>query len=298
MTANISGAEAEKLGIVFDNTTGTIIDYKGEQTRIKLPNAIAGVVVTTIGSAAFSKKNLESVELPDSVETISDYAFSNNKLEVIELPKYLKKIGKRAFAHNLLKVLNIPDCVKFVGEEAFIRNKFKMISLAYPELDANPFDNVDDVSFQLRDKRLRIARDGISLLDVSTIEVIAITVASTGIIPCEVSKLASKSFLCTEKSEVVLPSDITSISSYAFDCVNVRKIVIPNSVQYIAPFAFETINCNNDLILISEPGSYVESYARKNNLKFKSIRTRPLGKAFHKAGSLFSKVSPSSIFTK
>ncbi|WP_303805062.1 leucine-rich repeat protein [Ruminococcus flavefaciens] len=115
-----------------DNPYLTSVDgiiYSKDMTKlIKVPSRYAGkkiVVpdgVKVIDSYAFFKlENVESVELPDSVETIEKNSFGSRKITSINLPENLDVIGDYAFAGCTgIKDISIPDSVNHIGYNAFL----------------------------------------------------------------------------------------------------------------------------------------------------------------------------------
>ncbi|MBB6461546.1 leucine-rich repeat protein [Flammeovirga kamogawensis] len=92
--------------VEFEETTGTIINYIGFATDIVIPENFnidgMDVKVKTIGIGAFSRRNLYSLAMGNSITTIEENAFySNSTLEDITLSTSLITIGDDAFAGSL-----------------------------------------------------------------------------------------------------------------------------------------------------------------------------------------------------
>ncbi|SFW27387.1 leucine-rich repeat protein [Ruminococcus flavefaciens] len=115
-----------------DNPYLTSVDgiiYSKDMTKlIKVPSRYAGkkiVVpdgVKVIDSFAFySLDNVESIELPDSVEIIGKKSFASSKITSINLPENLDVIGDYAFIGCTgIKDISIPDSVNHIGYNAFL----------------------------------------------------------------------------------------------------------------------------------------------------------------------------------
>ena len=82
----------------------------------------AGSVCETIGTYSFYGQNIESIELPKSVQTVEQAAFSNGKLTSVKLNDGLLKIEAQAFCGNsndYPTTVSIPSSVTYIGGEAF-----------------------------------------------------------------------------------------------------------------------------------------------------------------------------------
>ena len=93
----------------------------------KIPSEIDGYPVTIIASGAFhDRKEIESIEIPDSVSMIGDYAFSKcSGLERIVLPKGLRYIGDHSFlGASLLSQIEGGDDIEHIGNSAFYGTKW------------------------------------------------------------------------------------------------------------------------------------------------------------------------------
>ena len=92
----------------------TILEYKGSDTSVTIPDTIDGRKVTSIGGYAFREcTSLTSVTIPDSVTSIEQYAFRDcTSLTSVTIPDSVTTIGGSAFwgCKNLTSV-TIPDSV-------------------------------------------------------------------------------------------------------------------------------------------------------------------------------------------
>ena len=64
--------------VIYDNSTGTILQYNGIYKDIAIPQHLNGRAVKIIGYKAFYGKELTSVTIANSVHRIEPFAFSNN----------------------------------------------------------------------------------------------------------------------------------------------------------------------------------------------------------------------------
>ena len=105
----------------FDETTGTITKYVESDTVVVIPSKINGVIVETIGHAAFQNSAVTSVTIPDSVTAIHDGAFANcSQLTNISIPNSVTSIGFSAFEHcTSLKSITLPSSLRSISEALF-----------------------------------------------------------------------------------------------------------------------------------------------------------------------------------
>lgn len=110
--------------------SGTLEEYTGSLTNLKVNSYINGYYITSISSFAFSGVELESITLPTSCTTISNHAFYGQaKLKEIT-GSYVESVGEYAFSNctdleiaNLSRVEIISDyafkdCTSLVGFNA------------------------------------------------------------------------------------------------------------------------------------------------------------------------------------
>ena len=78
---------------------------------------------------------------------------------------------------------------------------------------------------------------------------------------------------CRHLSKVVLPDGLETISNHAFIvCSNLSSITIPDSVTSIGEDVF---NYCDDLTIRCTPGSYAETYAKNNNIRYSDSKVEP-----------------------
>lgn len=107
---------------VFDPETGTITDYTGVSSDVRIPAAIGGKIVTRIGKKAFQFKRIRSVVIPAGVTSIGDYAFADNNLESVVIPRNVARIGAYAFSYNRLKRATVLLPAVSLEEHVFMAN--------------------------------------------------------------------------------------------------------------------------------------------------------------------------------
>lgn len=134
----------------FDRFSQSIIEYRGNETEIDIPEMIDGIPVLRIGVNAFKYHRIAKLTLPSTLTEVSSFAFSNNSIVELNIPGNLQYIGIYAFAenqiskltlnegvirvdtgafnNNILEVINFPDSIKVIGDKSFSKNKIHTIA--------------------------------------------------------------------------------------------------------------------------------------------------------------------------
>ena len=196
---------------------------------IDIPNS-----VTTIGDSAFAFcDSLTSINIPNSVTTIGDYAFNGcASLTSINIPNSVTTIGKGAFSGcDSLTSINIPNSVTTIGKGAF-EDCGSLISINIP----NSVTTIREGAF----------RGCESLTSIN--------------IPNSVTTIGDSAFWnCSSLVNINIPNSVTTIGKGAFSyCDSLTSINIPNSVTIIENCAFD--DCSS-LTNINIPNS-VTKYRR------------------------------------
>lgn len=106
--------EMNSATIIHSNNPNT-----GDITSIKTVELPKNLM--RIGTAAFSRSGLSSIDIPDSVTQIGSYAFSECKnLKKISFPKGLTRLNDSFFSYcESLTDIEIPDSITYIGRSAF-----------------------------------------------------------------------------------------------------------------------------------------------------------------------------------
>lgn len=255
------GVWGDNITWEFDGSTLTVhgqgrmkdapITWEGYTYTIHVPWAhynirkiVIGEGITHIGKANFAVyyQALADIVLPNSLTSIGDLAFERNKkLRTVNLPSNLKSIGDFAF-YNCTKLQNVtlPNSLSQAGTSAFSRcDIFTAITIP-PSLK-----NVKD-SF-------------------SGCKNLANVKISNG-----VSKIDKEAFVeCPKLKTIDLPASVSSIGARAFDdCNKLTSVKIRNKNCKIDshPLTFP-----KKTIIYGYRNSTAEKYAKKHNLKFKTL---------------------------
>ena len=223
-------------------------------------NLKLGTSVQTIDDGAFSGcTGITSVNIPNSVNTIGDSAFGHcSGITSVKIGNNVKSIGDSAFIYcRNIKVLDLGASVETIGSQAFLNNN-SLTSIDIP-------DSVTTIKGSAFYKCSKV--DNISLpSSLTTVETIAF--AECGLIKnlelnCDLSVLASDTFLYDEFENVVLGSSIDSIGDEFSNMNELDTITIPSSVTNIKDTAFVG---SNNVTIITPANSTAHKFATSNNI--------------------------------
>ena len=217
----------------LEDGTIEIIEYKGNDLNVIIPETILGKNVTCIGDGAFGNcETMTTIKIPATVKVIGASAFYGClNLKYIEIPEGLECIESWAFEDCLkLKNIEIPASVIAIGEDAF-----------YGCIELNSI-NVNENNAEF------MSENGI-LFNKEKTEIIKYPPAKDGktyTIPKGVTAIGYSAFELSQNLYTVeIPETVTSIGDYAFDwCRCLKNLEIPSSVTEIG---YEAFACNTNL---------------------------------------------------
>lgn len=192
-----------------------IIETESNTLIVGCTNTIIPSDVSVIGSNAFAKTSIPSIEIPEGVSVIGFQSFYGcSHLKQIRLPDSLQFIDDSAFGHSGIISIHIPPCVTEIENSAFIGCQ----DLQYIEVDSNNpvYDSRDNCN--------------------------------------AIIKSDSHKLICGCKNTII-PQSVIAIGENAFaENMEIESITIPSGVQEIEPHAFwECKNLNNIRSFISNP---------------------------------------------
>ena len=198
----IEGAE----GLTISN--GTVTDYNGTATSVKVPDSFRGVTVTRIGNSAFSgATNLQSITLSDTITSIGSNAFADCNINEVYAPSSCAgTVAKQTGATTVVVTSG-----NSIGNSAF-SGCTNLTSITLP----NELTTIGGSAFY-----------GCTGLENITI-------------PNGVTTIDSSAFYgCTNLADISMPNGLTTIGNYAFSgCIGLKNIALPNGLTTIRNSAF------------------------------------------------------------
>ena len=274
------GAQTPSTGesdFVFDTVSNiygaTLIEYKGRELHISVPETYEGLPVVEIGAKAFYQNTqLVKVTLPDTVMKIADEAFSGcTSLAAINTPSALTEIGERAFdsclslerialesgiitlgayafAHCIsLSEVELPVTLKKIPDGAFLGSGITNILLpdGITEIGAEAFKNCRRLkSIQLPGQLASLGSEALAYT--TSLETIWLPFTNSAF-ACVDGSLYSKDrttliqyALANLGKAVTLPTATKTIGESAFAGADIPfSFTVPETVERIGERAFE-----------------------------------------------------------
>ena len=223
--------------------------------------------VTSIETSAFQDcSSLTSVTIPDGVTSISNNTFYGcTNLKSVTIPSTVISIGTWALRNcAALESVDIPESVTSIGDNAF-EGCETLASVTVPatvtNVGKNLFQNCAGLtSVTIQDGVTGITEDMFyGCTSLGSIE-----------IPGSVASVGRLAFYgCTSLTSVTIGEGTTGIADGAFSgCTGLESITIPSSVATIGNNVF--YNHSADLTIHGANGSYAQSYATANSIKFEA----------------------------
>ncbi|MFT9849458.1 leucine-rich repeat protein [Aneurinibacillus sp. REN35] len=239
------------------NGTAKITFYNGSGGDVVIPSKVgpsSDLTVTEIGTRAFSRRNVTSVTIPDSVITIHDHAFSINQLTSVTIPDSVTHIGGYAFSENQLTNVTILGNLISMGERTFQKNQLGSLTLP---------DSVTTIGYgAFEDNRLTSVTLPADLTSLGPYAFARNQLTSVTI-PNRVTKIGEGTFTNNRLASVTIPDSVTSLGYLAFAHNELTSVTIPARVNSIDEVAF----LNNRLTeaIIEGPSTRISTNSFNNN---------------------------------
>ena len=199
--------------------------------------------VLEVADDSFAESETREVIITDGIERIGNRAFAGcADLHQVILPGTIKELGDQSFAQcEKLTSLMLPESLERIGSEAFKGTGLKTIAIP-----KNVYWLGDGVFSECE------KLDGVT-------------------IPENIKIIPDRMFEgCLAMKKISLHRNVEEIGERAFfGCELLDGIEIPDSVRHIGQDAFS--GTSERFILQCSMGSYAESYARKNKIKYQLI---------------------------
>lgn len=249
---------------VLDDGEVEITGYKGKSPHVVIPDKIDGLPVTSIAPLAFKDKEIESVEIPESVSNIGYNAFSGNKLtsvrippkvthikgatfsgnqlSSVEIPENVTIIEDNAFSGNRLTTVEIPDIVEYIGMHAFSGNRLESVTIPSSVIFVGGFAFAGNrlTSVQIQEGVKTIGSGLFYSNQLTSVE-----------LPSSLTEIGDDTFNSNQLTSVTIPPNVTRIGAHAFANNRLTNLVISESVKEIGEQAF----ANNVLTSVEFPSS-------------------------------------------
>ncbi|MBD5445463.1 MAG: leucine-rich repeat protein, partial [Lachnospiraceae bacterium] len=221
--------------------------------------------------------NLSKVKLPARLKVIPEYAFTGDaKLDEVIFGKAIETIDKSAFKGCALTSIELPSTVKTIGDEAFANcSSLKSVTLneGLKTIGSNAFNKAalgDTEAFGTLTIPSTVQNIGSgAFCECTYLGVITFADGETQVL--EIGTYASYDATfghCPELTTVILPKRITKLKDYTFyNDPKLQTLYIPSTVTEIASGAIS--NCPK-LTIYGVSGTMAETYAKQNNILFKS----------------------------
>lgn len=263
--AEYEAIELYRYSYVYDNDKNLIGSkiqkinrYDNRPSYVRVPRQLGGAPVIEIADEAFSNyKELQVIDLPDTIKVIGEKAFYNcSNLTSLNAPYYLESIGTDAFTGT--KWLNdAPTGVVMLGKFLYAYNgkmskdtiivasEDSQLKQEYPNADVINLGNFNHVSNGVFSGQERI---------------LAVEIPST------FTLVNNDTFSgCSNIEKVILPETVTRLGDNAFaGCNKLRELPDLSHVYWVGDYAFSVCDITGE-VNIGEEVHYFGNGVFKDN---------------------------------
>ena len=253
---------AKDSDFVIEN--GVLKEYKGHSKNVVIPNGVTTIDMNIFGDTDQDSKFIETITIPSSVKKLNSgdgfaYCFNTfwcpnlKKIIVSKDNKYFSSVNGVLYNKKKTTLIRYP------------RGQHKMVSIPKTVITVSDgaFSMCHIKNFKIPKTIKKIGKGGFAYItDDKLINLV---------IPNSVKSIGEGAFYWSGIKSVVISNKMKKIPDYAFaDCGDLKTVTIPKSVKKIGYGIFQTHEKN--VTIKGYKGSYAQSYAKKNNIKFKEIK--------------------------
>ena len=248
--------------------------------EINIPEGVAVIEANTFNGC----ESLKKIALPEGVKSIQGFSFQRCfSLEEINIPASVEEIGPAFDACRSLSNITIPRGVASIASGAFSGcSSLEYIKVEEGNAVYDSRENCNAIiekesGILLAGGKNTVIPEGVTSIGRSAFLGSGLSKIS---IPKGVTMIERDAFqYCSSLTEISISESVAEIQSAAFQgCSSLMEIAVPESVTIIGRNAFA--GCNEELVIFGKKGSYAETYANENNIKFSStgMALPPIGK--------------------
>lgn len=104
-----------------DNGTFSLIEYKGDETNVIIPEKHAGQAVTVLYDRLFKgHEEISNIQIPNTITDIGAFVFDGcSNLKNISLPSSLLYLWQYAFCRSSIEEIILPEKIRTIAPYTF-----------------------------------------------------------------------------------------------------------------------------------------------------------------------------------
>lgn len=209
--------------------------------------------------------------IPYGQTEVNEDEFSHCRdLEKLYVPSYVAKIDEKNFIERNPKKIFVHHyqlCLAICGEKGtYAESCARSVGVRFIEADRWIKGNLLRAYFGM--SKNIVIKDGIDTIGYKSFQY-APHVENIKM-PNSLKYIESEAFMGCDLEEVKIPVGVKALGSRVFkDCANLKCVVFENGQTKLVNDCF--LGCSDELVINAPCGGYVEEYANKYGIKFKSI---------------------------